>query len=101
ALSFNGVALTIPDSDPSDDLISGVRLPMDLASGTYTFSLTSDGQTYTKDVSYTQTHPYALPSEGLIDPESLFGNPQKYSPGSYMRVVSDFSTDYIQQTDWA
>lgn len=87
--TFGGEVLTVPDNDPSDDVIT-FNAPGNLASGTYDLVLNTASETLTfADVSYTQTH--ARPAfDGLVDSNSILSG-QSYTANTYFRFVTNFS----------
>lgn len=64
-----------------------VDFPGNLATGTYTLSVSGATESATKSIDYTQTHPYTSPV-GDVDEDSLFSSPTKITAGTYHRIVS-------------
>lgn len=64
-----------------------VDFPGNLATGTYTLSVSGATESATKSIDYTQTHPYTSPV-GAVDSNSLFSSPVLITAGTYHRIVS-------------
>ena len=87
SVTLGGEACDIAENDPTDDLIQ-VRMPGNLATGTYSLIVSGATETATiSGISYTKTHPYTSPV-GAVDSNSLFSSPVLITAGTYHRIVS-------------
>jgi len=64
-----------------------VDFPGNLATGSYTLSVSGATESATKSIDYTQTHPYTSPV-GSVDSNSLFSSPVLITAGTYHRIVN-------------
>ena len=98
--TLGGIALSLPDSDTSDNLIT-FKAPGSLVTGLYELVLNTASAVFTyPDVSYTQTHP-DVPPQVPVDSNSAFVN-QLYLAEDYFKISSPFANGtIIANPDWA
>lgn len=85
AVTLNGTTCPIQSQVVGTSVT--VDFPGNLATGTYTLSVSGATESATKSIDYTQTHPYTSPV-GSVDSNSLFSSPVLITAGTYHRIVS-------------
>ena len=85
SVTLNGTSCSIQSQVVGTSVT--VDFPGDLATGSYTLSISGVTESATKTINYTQTHQYTSPV-GDVDSNSLFSSPTLITVGTYHRIVT-------------